>query len=498
MIKLRHCLLIAGLLVVAEFAMGQGALTLYHLMGQPMSEEINPAVHRDSSRLVIGFPLLSGIDINANSDFAYSDLIHYGSGEQSDSLIVDFNTFHDALRNHNSLLQEVSIDYFNFGFWSRRYYFSFHIRDKQLGQSKFDKKLVTFFRDGNANYLGQNYDLGSIGMNFLHYREYAVGVSKDLDERFTVGGTLKMLFGKSNLLMNKLKLDVESGAQGEHLTLRATGDAMISAPVDITFDENGFVDDVDGRLDEFGDYFFNNKNLGFGVDLGVNFKATSKLHLGLSLVDFGFIRWDADLYDLTEEGEFRFEGVDLSQSINENAPGYKPARDAFEDLADSIQSGFRINESRSFYVSQLPKKIYLAGSYFLDGRTSIGLIGRFYQYEGYSDVSATLSANKKIGQSLGVSVSYSMMKRQFDNIGLGMSLRMGAVQLYLASDNVASIIYPSDMQVASLRFGINLLFNRDYKKQRYSRLRADNDLGNNRELVDRFGDKKDQDAVFQK
>ena len=450
---------------VLSNATAQSSLTLFNMVDQPMSEELNPAVHRDSSRFYIGFPLLSGFELSTNSDFAYSDLIHYGEGDKSDSLVIDFNTFHDALRDNNAILQEYSMKLIDFGFWAGSYHFSFHIGDKQIGQSTFDKRLVTFIRDGNANYLGQNYDLGDLGLNFMHYREYALGISKEINEKLTIGGKAKLLYGKSIANLDDLNMKVESGSSGEYLTLRARGTANISAPVDITFDEFGFVDDVDDDF-EFEDYFLNSDNVGFGLDLGANYKITERWHVGASVVDLGSIKWKSDVYNLYEDGEFRYEGADLSQSVNKDDPLYKEAEDVFEDLTDSIKHGFRVDNANNSFRSSLPTKVYLSGNYFMSAKTSLGFVGRAYMYEGYSDYSATLSANTMLGKVLGVSASYSAMKRRYDNIGLGMNLRMGALQLYLVSDNIMSAINPGDARAVNLRFGMNMLFGRKYNRDK--------------------------------
>jgi hypothetical protein len=64
-----------------------------------------------------------------------------------------------------------------------------------------------------------------------------------------------------------------------------------------------------------------------------------------------------------------------------------------------------------------------------------------------------------------MSVSYSIMESTFVNLGLAAAYRIGAVQLYAASDNVLSFIQPTTASNMNLRVGINLIF-QDIAKQR--------------------------------
>ncbi|MCL3780256.1 hypothetical protein EMN47_07600 [Prolixibacteraceae bacterium JC049] len=446
---------------VSGAALAQQSNTLFHMKGLPNANEFNPAIHRDSSNLVVGLP---GVSISAGTGFAYSDLIHYGTGALQDSLVLDFIKFHDAIDDENNVVLESAVDLFKIGVRSRSYYFSFDIRDRMVFQGSFDKGLVTFLKNGNAPYLGQNVDLGNMAFNAMHYREYGFGFSNEfLNNRLTLGVRAKILYGKMNINVDKLNIQVETAAGGESLLLKAKGEANMAGPVTLTFDEYGFVDETNDNFD-VADYLLDNESAGYAFDIGANYKVNKKLQIGASVIDLGSIQWSKNVYNMTQNGSYKYTGADLSQSVNDNASDYKEAGDVFEELTDSIKHGFRINNSSSKYNTPIPTKVYLSGSYQLTPKTDLGFLGRAYMFEDNTDMSMTLSANTLVGRWLSLTASYSVMNKTYDNLGIGVGARLGPLQLYMVSDKILSAMKPADANGFTFRFGINILMGRSYKR----------------------------------
>lgn len=104
------------LLVTFFTSPAQESTSLFFMKGMPQSTMYNPALHNDSSTIVIGLPGLSGVYFDINGDFAYNDLIHYGTGNMADSLIVDIDGFHSKLKDQNYFRQNFSMNLFHLGF----------------------------------------------------------------------------------------------------------------------------------------------------------------------------------------------------------------------------------------------------------------------------------------------------------------------------------------------------------------------------------------------
>ena len=64
----------------------------------------------------------------------------------------------------------------------------------------------------------------------------------------------------------------------------------------------------------------------------------------------------------------------------------------------------------------------------------------------------------RVSRAFQYTVSYSIINNTFNNIGAGLSARLGPVQLYLVSDNVFHMVFPANLQTTNLRVGINLAF----------------------------------------
>lgn len=186
-------ILITGLTTV----WAQESTTMQFMKGLPQSDLQNPALHNDSSKVVIGLPGLSGMYFDFSSDFAFNDLIHKGTGSLADSLVLDIAGFHNSLSETNSFRQHFSMPLFYLGIRSKKSFFSIGITEKEMAQFTFDKSLITFLKDGNAPYMGKNFDLGNLNVNAYHYSEFAFGYSRDvIGKKLSVGQKLKFYSGK--------------------------------------------------------------------------------------------------------------------------------------------------------------------------------------------------------------------------------------------------------------------------------------------------------------
>jgi len=186
----------------------------------------------------------------------------------------------------------------------------------------------------------------------------------------------------------------------------------------------------------------------------------------------GFIKWKDDVYSFTQDGKFEFQGVDISDGIL--SEDFDSTMDAeFENLGDSIVDIFELKSSDDPYTTWLPTKIYIGGTYHIHPRVSVGLLSRSEIYDGKIRQSFTLSANTLLANFFSLSVSYSIMNYAYNNLGIGMAIRGGPIQLYFVTDRIPlsySMIEISDngdtqkipmffdQRTLNFRFGLNLTF----------------------------------------
>jgi hypothetical protein len=444
----------------------QESTTLQFMKGVPQSNLLNPALHNDSSSVVIGLPGFSGAYLDFSSEFAVDDLLHKGSGIRADSLVTDIYKFHDALKPTNTIEQNLSFPIFYLGFRIKKSFFSFGITEKEMTQFTFDKRLVTFIKDGNANYMGQNFDLGDLVFNAVYYREYALGYSHELlKNKLTIGVKAKALYGKSAIQTEKMNIQVETASDASYVNLKSDMKINMSMPVTIEYDSINNLSGMNGDNIKPKDLILEKGNTGMAFDLGAVYKLTPKITLMGSIIDIGKITFSKNNNNLTHTSTYKWVGIDFSKSIDNSKPDYVDPSDLADAEVKKIEKSFKPNKSEfasnSFDV-KLPTKIYLGGTYQVTEKFDIGLVDRLYKFSDVSKNTLTLSANAMLGNAVSLSGSYSMIGDTYDNIGLGVAVRLGFLQLYLASENVLAFT-PAKEKYMNGRFGVNFLFGRNHR-----------------------------------
>lgn len=454
-------------LIGVSFVSAQESTTLHFMKGMPQSDLQNPALHNDSSKVVIGFPGLSGAYFDFNSDFAIDDLIHKGTGSLADSLVLDIDGFHNSLETNNCIQQHVSIPLFFLGIRSKKSFFSIGVTEKTMAQFSFDKNLITFLKDGNAPYMGQDFDLGSLKINANHYREFAFGYSNEvIKNKLTVGAKAKLLYGKMAVQTQQLNLKVETAADGSYLNLRTDMKINVSGPLSVEYDPENYFSDLVTNDIEPDVYLMQKGNTGMAFDLGAVYKLTPRITFSGSIVDLGKISFKTDNINLTHTASYKWEGIDFSKSLDESKSDYVDPADLVDSEMEKLEGTFKIKKSdfsaEAFNMS-LPTKIYLGGTFAVSKNFNLGVLDRIYSNAGISRNTLTLSANTLLGNFFSLTGSYSIVGNSYNNLGLGVALRLGCMQLYVVGDNLMAANDPAKAELVSARFGLNFLFGRKHR-----------------------------------
>ncbi|MFH1320167.1 MAG: DUF5723 family protein [Bacteroidota bacterium] len=440
-------------LLTCEIGVSQQDLTLYNIHAIPQLRYTNPAFS-PACKFHIGLPVISSIYLNLNHNgFVFADLVEKRA---FDSIYINMDNVINKLEETNYLSAAAQVDLLSFGFKVKANYFFFNITEKVFIRFSYPKDLVKLFWKGNAVFIGETADFSGIDINATHYREHGLGMSRDLNEKLTIGGKLKYLYGMENISSEISELSLYTAPNTYELTGKA--DLLINASGSFTDSLVAF---------ETGDLLYKNKNNGFAIDLGAAYKLNDKFSFSASLIDLGYIKWKTNVKNYTtEDASFTFKGVDLNTFIGSSET------DPFGTIIDSLKSAYEVQESSSEYKDGLTPRVYLGGAYKLNENNNIGLLlqGEIFRKSLYP--SLTVSFNNQVGRWLSSSLSYSILNRSYNNIGLGLSLNLGFFQIYVVSDNllylfnlvrVNNIILPYKAKNVHLRTGINLTFGRKEK-----------------------------------
>jgi len=433
--------------------------TLYFMKGIPQTKDLNPARPGISEGYYFSMPLFSKLDLAANTNnWAYNDLIHWGTGLRTDSLVIDLDKFRGSLDNKNFVFESAALTILEGGFKKGKNFFAASLTEREFTQVFFSKNLVNLIQFGNYPYVGQTYYSGNAGVGAQHYREFAFNYSRDVTKKLTIGGAAKILFGMAAVQTNGMNFRISSPANGESLDVVATGRVNISAPVKFNYNTFGEITSMNSLPNYgIGDYLGNFQNPGIAFDMGFAYKVNKKTEVSVSVIDLGMIGWKSNVTRFTEQGHFLYRGIDLNDPIL-TPPVITQLAPAIDQLTNEISRAFRLAHTESNFSTLIPAKIYFGIDHQLNDIVNVSGLSRIRVINNRIHTSLTASANAIFWESLSLSASYSIMESTFDNLGLGLGFRAGPFQLYTATDNVISPFYPSKARNMNLRVGINFIF----------------------------------------
>jgi hypothetical protein len=313
----------------------QNKEVLYGLEETPQAMLLNPG-SRISYEYHFGIPFLSHIHVNGGS----SGVSVYDIFQESS---VDINT-----RIRNKIFELENTDFFtatqqlellNIGWKNKKgYYFSGGIYQEFDFVLYFPKDLAILAWEGNANYIGKEFDLGEINTSGDLLTVYHFGANKKINKKITVGARAKLY---SSMLSFR-----STSNSGTFVTrLSESGNNIyehIVSNLNMNVNTSGITSlrDLDTRTQVInkllGRGFFGG-NLGIGVDLGATYEINEKWTASASILDLGaiFHKNDVESYQVT--GEYTLDGIELlfppMQVGTPSAPYY-------EDLIDDIEDAF--------------------------------------------------------------------------------------------------------------------------------------------------------------
>lgn len=460
--------------VAPQFA--QDSQTLYYMNRVPQSTLMNPAM-QPACNFYLGLPVVSSFQIDAgNNRFSLTDVVMQHPTE--DSLITflhpdaQFNEsdFLGKLKDNNFFYQDFRTDLLAFGFRVNTWYFSFNLSERFSASINYPKDLMVLAVEGNRNYINKDLDFSYLGINSTFYREYGVGVAKEISQNLSVGIRAKVLFGHANVTSNYDDNKLSMYSSSDSLYLNANATVYTSSPLIPTTDSDGNFEsfEVPGYIensesDSLMDLAFAHNNMGLGVDLGVYYQPMDKLSLSLSVIDFGYIKWDVeDVTKLELKGNYAFKGVDVSNEIGQSDEDTDP----FEEMTDSLLNSFTVSNTAESYTSYLGAKVYIGANYAVSKKFDVGFLSRSYFFNSNLNQAFTLSANVRPINGISASLSYSIMNGAYNNIGFGLVLGGAPLQIYVISDNASAALWGHKTTSFNFRFGLNVAFGCKHKAKK--------------------------------
>lgn len=438
----KYIKLLAVILGLSASVSAQQDFILYNMYDIPQSSYSNPS-NQFNGRFFIGAPLISSDYYSlSNSGFSYSDAVK----KRGDSLVLDFNSLIDELEDENFTSFNTKIDLLSFGMHlGKKTQLTFNVTENINVRFNYTKDFVRFIYEGNAAFEDNTADFKNLGLSMNHYREYGLGLSHAFTEKLRIGARLKYLYGMENIYSEKTDLSLRTDPETFALTANADVAIRTSGVGDYDIDEEGF-----------SNYAFGRDNSGYGLDLGGHYELNDKLSFNASVLDLGYINWNHKVENyIIEKGNYTYSGIEIDAfTVNDQDT---TGDTSFDRVIDSIETAFDVKENSNKYTTPLTTRIYLGANYKIGQRMVVGGLFQSEFFEGLKP-SFTVSATRKMTKWITLATSLTYINRTISNVGFGLNVNPGPVQLYLISDNILGAFQPQHARHAQVRFGINFIF----------------------------------------
>lgn len=435
-------------LLFLSFSVGfaQQDMTMYNMQEIPQSNYSNPS-NRFNGSFYVGLPGISSTYMSfSNSDFAYSDAIK----KVGDSLNVDFQNVLDMVNDDNYLSFNTRVDLLSFGLTiSPTTQLFFNMTENLNLRMNYTKDFIELIYKGNAGFDDNTANFEGIGISLNHYREYAFGISHQLNEKLRIGGKLKYLYGMENIYSERTDISLVTDPQTFELTFLA----------DISIKTSG-INEFDYNNERGSNYFFNRKNRGFAVDVGANYEVNDKLSLNASILDLGAIKWRNNTVSYSNNGEeFVYNGIELNAFAEEGEQSaINDGETSFDRVLDSLEKSLAIDTIYDSYTAPITSRFYIGANYKLNEQSMVSGVIQSEVFQRKIIPSITFSYNRKVAESFGVAGSYTIINGSFTNLGIGLNYNPGPMQIYAVADNVFGVFWPQHNRHIQIRFGFNFIF----------------------------------------
>ena len=420
--------------------LAQQEAVLHTMRSLPQAHYTNPAVAPEQ-QFYLGLPGISSTYLSfSNSGFNYNTIFNR---DKEGNLIIDLPRFQENLAEKNYLSAIAHTDVLSLGLKiNARMYLFMSSTIKANTRFMYPEGLTGLILNGNGAYLGESVSF-SPAADHISYLENAIGASYIVNNQLTVGATLKQLKGLANIRTEQSDFSLYTDAQTYALQL--TGNMQV-----LTAGIYGLAEgDSDPANLQYSDF----KNNGFALDLGATYKISSRLELGFSALNLGFINWKTDLHEYyMNETEIAFKGLNAQEMAN--------GESGVEEFYDQINEALDLKERKlASYRTGLPTQFYLSTRYQL--ARNLNASGLLFSeiYNGRFMPAFSAALNKDFGRHLSTTVSYTAVNRSYNNIGAGFSFRFIPFQFYLLSDNfISAPLFYRSAKAFNLRLGLNLVF----------------------------------------
>lgn len=434
----------------------------YFMDGATFRHNLNPAFMGE--RNYISMPGLGNINIGTNSNMGLTNFLFKFNDPNNKYNLTTFMSptvgreeFLNKLKTNNRFNFHTNMTLLSTGFYGMGGFNTIEISAKSNSTLNMPYELFNFMKTGMDQ---NNYHIKDFSFNSNNYVELALGHSRKIDDKLTVGAKLKFLVGAANIDAKIDQMDVALNGDKWEITTHGTLNAAVGGATFKTKAENpGEIDGV--NTDKIGVGGF-----GSAIDLGATYKLRDDLLLSAAVTDLGFISWTNNLKGSTHSTQFTFDGFEnIAVKPEDGDPN--SLKDQTTKIKDDLKELAKFyDDGKSSRTTMLTSTVNLGAEYFCPfyNKLSVGLLSTTH-IGNLTWTKAMLAANVKPLKWFGASVNYSY-STYGSSLGWMLNFHPKGFNFFMGTDYMITNVTPQFVPTGNLNTNVCLGFNITFGKRR--------------------------------
>lgn len=349
--KLHHILPLAALLSLPATAQ-DNLHTSYFMQSSVHKHEMNPAL---LDTAYVSMPLILGnLNVGTQSNVGLKTFVYKlndgmpGYGQNGNDLTTFMNPgvsssdFLGKLKNTNKLGINFKYQLFGVAFKAFKGLNVVEMNLRSQTNVALPKSLFEFMKEAGAK---TDYNIDNLGLRSENFLELGLGHSHKIDEKWTVGGKMKLLFGLAYADVSAENLNLHLAEDMWQIKGDVRGRASLMK-TELELSEKTEPNPAPGttprhRIHGLDDFKGGLSGFGLAFDLGATYQVIPDLKLSASITDLGFINWK-NMHQASSAGEWTFNGFDEDVYVASNRTETNEIGDQFEAIGDDLGDMFAV------------------------------------------------------------------------------------------------------------------------------------------------------------
>lgn len=436
------------LLVTTHSLVAQNVMSLYNMRYIPQAVYANPSFI-PLGRVNVSIPGLGSNYLQVGkSDFVTKDVANV---DEFGTLRLDVDKFLNELEDDNLVYASSTIEALHVGFSVDKNYFFLASNDRISGEFLFPREMAVMITEVyDQKGLNGSHNIEDTKMQYTHVREFSLGWARNITNDFNIGVRVKLLTGLANIRTNSSAIVIENPTSGNDL----------AGLIDINMQTSGISNYSDYGSDPIRAITGYN-NYGYALDFGFDYKLNSKMRVSASVIDLlGTVSWNENVSNyVAEDVRVDFNTINWADIVQVGSS------DGLSGIYDSIVTNVDPTQGDIAYETTTPTKVLASYSYSITPKIEATLLTQGVFSKNEFEPRLRIGIQGRVKRFLNYMISYAIIddQEEVNNLGVGFALNLGPLQIHALTDNIFDPLLYTNSFNPSLRVGLNLTMNRDYR-----------------------------------